>query len=40
LSNAIKYTLKGYVKITFKNAFEENGINIIVQDTGVGINPD
>lgn len=38
ISNAIKYTQKGWVKIRVTS--EDNYILFIVQDTGVGISPE
>jgi signal transduction histidine kinase len=39
LSNAVKYTKEGYVRITVRRNLDE-GIAIIVEDTGVGISQD
>ncbi len=38
LSNALKFTTKGYVKIGYK--YQDNGIYIYVEDTGTGISED
>ncbi len=41
LSNAFKFTRKGEIKLTIKNSkVLENSINIVVEDTGIGLNND
>lgn len=40
LSNAIKFTERGEVRISVENREEEKGIQVVVQDTGIGIRPE
>ena len=41
LSNALKFTLQGYIKIFLKlKDNDKNQVTITVKDTGIGINPD
>lgn len=40
VSNAIKYTQKGYVKVRPELSEDHNYLNLNVEDTGVGIEPD
>lgn len=43
LSNAMKFTSKGEIRVTFRQLLEENGIADIlirVHDTGIGMNPE
>ncbi|MBQ5451718.1 MAG: response regulator, partial [Bacteroidales bacterium] len=37
VSNALKYTVRGYVKMGYK--YQDNGIFLFVEDTGCGISP-
>lgn len=39
VDNALKYTEKGFIKISSKSLPDENSIEIRIQDTGIGIDP-
>lgn len=40
LSNAVKYTREGTIRIVEKNLPQRDGVEIAIQDTGIGIQPE
>ncbi len=40
LSNAVKFTAKGTITISTRNVSDRNGIEMLIQDTGIGIPPE
>lgn len=40
LSNAVQYTPQGTIRIIEKNLPEKNGVEVAIQDTGIGIRPE